>query len=67
MQIQDPMVPSTILAQWRAAQRQLDEAAPGSPDHDRLAARVDDLAEAYRQAVDVRLEERQAARTGGHN
>ncbi len=65
MQIQDHSGPDTILAWWREAQRQLDEAAPGSPDHDRLTARVEDLSEAYRQAVEVRVDEYAAPRIGG--
>ncbi len=35
--------PAAILSRLRTAQRQLDESARGSPDNDRLAARVRDL------------------------
>jgi len=41
-----------IQASWREALRQLAESAPGSPDADRLAARVHDLAQEYRNALD---------------
>jgi len=45
--------PAATLERLRKAQRQLAEAAPGSPDHDRLWARVDDLAKEYRAAIDA--------------
>jgi hypothetical protein len=53
MQVQDRSSPAVILAQWRIAQRQLDDATRGSPDHDRLSERVHDLSEDYRRAVEV--------------
>lgn len=62
MQGQDQPSPVVILAQWRTAQRQLDEATRGSPDHDRLSERVHDLSEEYRRAVDDRLREDTAPR-----
>jgi hypothetical protein len=62
MQVQNRPSTVVILAQWRTAQRQLDEATRGSPDHDRLAERVHDLSEEYRRAVDVRLGEDTAPR-----
>ena len=43
--------PAAIQASWLEALRQLAEAAPGSPDADRLAERVHDLADEYRMAV----------------
>jgi hypothetical protein len=43
--------PATILAEWRAAERQLTETTEGSPDYDALAARVLELARAYRDAT----------------
>jgi hypothetical protein len=43
--------PAAIQASWLEALRQLAAAAPGSPDADRLAARVHDLADEYRMAV----------------
>jgi hypothetical protein len=52
----DPASPTMILARWREAQRQLDESALGSPDHDRLSERVHDLSEAYRAAVERRVD-----------
>lgn len=42
-----------IQASWREALRQFAESAPGSPENDRLAARVHDLAEEYRIAVNM--------------
>jgi hypothetical protein len=42
---------------WREALRQLAESAPGSPENDRLAARVHDLAEVYRTAVGLIADE----------
>ena len=42
--------PATILEEWRSAERQLAAAAEGSPDYDALAARVLQLARAYRDA-----------------
>lgn len=47
-----PPNPAAIQASWREAVRHLAESAPGSPDADRLAARVHDLAQAYRVAVE---------------
>jgi hypothetical protein len=47
-----PPNPSAIQASWLKALRQLGESAPGSPDADRLAARVHDLADEYRLAVE---------------
>jgi hypothetical protein len=52
MPIDEPSSPLAIQASWREALRQFAESAPGSPDNDRLAARVHDLAEEYRIAVD---------------
>jgi len=69
MPIDDPASPTMILGRWREAQRQLDEAAPGSPDHDRLSERVSDLAESYRAAVVVRIgdpAQRVESPVGGH-
>ena len=42
--------PATILEEWRTAERLLAEAEQGSADYDRLAARVLELARAYRDA-----------------
>ena len=56
MPIDDPAGPMAILGRWRKAQRQLEEAAPGSPDHDRLSERVLDLAAEYRAAVMIRVD-----------
>lgn len=53
-----------IQTQWREALRQLAEAAPGSPDADRLAQRVQDLARDYRAAAD-RVHEEARRRSGG--
>jgi hypothetical protein len=47
-----PATPAAIQASWLEALRQLAESAPGSPDADRLAARVHDLAQEYRNALD---------------
>jgi hypothetical protein len=47
-----PPNPAAIQASWREAVRQLAESAPGSPDADRLAARVHDLAQEYRDALE---------------
>ncbi len=52
MSSDQPLSPAAIQASWREALRQLAESAPGSPDADRLAARVHDLAAAYRIAVE---------------
>jgi len=52
MPIDEPSSPGTIQTSWREALRQLAESAPGSPDADRLAARVHDLAREYRIAVE---------------
>ncbi len=42
--------PAVILEEWRSAERQLAEAAEGSPEHDELAARVLELSRAYQDA-----------------
>ena len=42
-----------LLAEWRAAERDLEQAAEGSPEYDVLAARVHDMARAYREATDT--------------
>lgn len=42
--------PATILEEWRSAERQLAAATEGSSDYDALAARVLELARAYRDA-----------------
>lgn len=57
MSIDDPSSPTAILARWRRAQRQLEDSAPGSPDNDRLAARVRDLAAEYQAAIAARDDE----------
>jgi hypothetical protein len=46
----DGRTPATILEAWRSAERKLAGAAQGSPDYDALAARVLELARAYREA-----------------
>jgi hypothetical protein len=43
--------PATILEDWRSAERELADAAEGSPEYDALAARVLELARAYRTAT----------------
>jgi hypothetical protein len=53
----EPSSPEAIQASWRKALRQFAESAPGSPENDRLAARVHDLAEEYRSAVERIAEE----------
>jgi hypothetical protein len=53
----EPSGPEAIQASWRKALRQFAESAPGSPENDRLAARVHDLAEEYRAAVERIAEE----------
>lgn len=45
--------PVAILSRLRTAQRQLDESARGSPDNDRLAARVRDLEAELAAAIRV--------------
>jgi hypothetical protein len=40
-----------ILTHLRRARRHLAESTPGSPDFDRLAARVHDLEDEYRAAI----------------
>jgi hypothetical protein len=47
--------PEVIQSAWRKAVRQLTEAPAGSPESDRLAARVYDLATDYRAAVEARV------------
>ena len=42
-----------LLAEWRAAERDVEGAAEGSPEYDVLAARVHDMARAYRVATDT--------------
>ncbi len=54
MPIDNPLTPAAVLVRWRVAQRQLAESAPGSPDNDRLAARVRDLADEYLAAIKLR-------------
>jgi hypothetical protein len=56
-----PATPAAIQASWLEALRQLAESAPGSPDADRLAARVHDLANEYRTAVE-RIRDEDTAR-----
>jgi len=53
----DPSSPAAISARWREAQRQLAKSKPGSPDSDRLAARVRDLAKEYSVAIKARDDE----------
>jgi hypothetical protein len=53
----EPPSLEAIQASWREALRQFAESAPGSPENDRLAARVHDLAEEYRTAVERITEE----------
>lgn len=42
--------PADILAEWRAAERELADCPEGAPEYDALAARILDLARAYREA-----------------
>jgi hypothetical protein len=46
----DSRKPATILEEWRTAERQLADAKEGSAEYDALAARVLELARAYRDA-----------------
>jgi hypothetical protein len=50
MRTDDDLSPADILAQWRAAERELANCRQGSNDYDTLAARVHELATAYREA-----------------
>jgi hypothetical protein len=42
--------PARILEEWRSAERKLADATQGSPEYDASAARVLELARAYREA-----------------
>ena len=53
--------PEAIQAAWQKAVRQLTDAAEGSPESDRLAARVRDLAAEYRAAIETRYRESRSA------
>jgi hypothetical protein len=64
LSISDPRSPAEISARWQKALRQLNDAAPGSPESDRLAAQVRDLADEYRAAV-ARLDEKARHRGSG--
>jgi hypothetical protein len=39
-----------VLADWRAVEREMEQAEPGSPEHDRLSADVTRLRDEYRRA-----------------
>ncbi len=47
-----PRTPASILAEWREAERALARCVDESPEYDDLAARVLELARAYREASD---------------
>ena len=48
-----PRTTSAILAEWRAAQRTLDEAPEGSAEALEASARIDALRDEYRRAYDA--------------
>ncbi|HXU86989.1 MAG TPA: hypothetical protein VN773_14400 [Verrucomicrobiae bacterium] len=50
MRTDEDLSPADILAEWRAAERELVNCRQGSNDYDTLAARVHELATAYREA-----------------
>ena len=54
--------PEAIQSAWRKAVRQLMEAPAGSPESDRLAARVYDLATDYRAAIEARVKQDRTSR-----
>lgn len=48
-----PRSTAAILADWRAAERRIAEAAPGSPDALEASARIDALRDEYGRAYDA--------------
>jgi hypothetical protein len=60
MQPDEPDGPEAIQRAWRKAVRQLAESTPGSPENDRLAARVRDLAAEYRASIEAQTKHAKA-------